>query len=105
MGAPAAPLAIARIRSAVPSVLADDVGAHAGTTVAWTLNGEHAQEFVVGVADDGTATEVDRASVSGQPTVGITTDTETFTLLGAGRRAAAAHRAVRRPRARRATAG
>ena len=39
------------------------------------------------MADDGTAAEVDADTFTGPATVSITTDAETFTLLGCGRRA------------------
>src|SRR4029079_2777842 len=59
MTAPAAPLAIGRIRGAIPSIVPEDVRAPAGTTLSWRLTGDHAQDFTVAVADDGTAAEVD----------------------------------------------
>jgi uncharacterized protein (TIGR03083 family) len=88
MRAPAAAYGVTRIRGALPSILAEDAAAPAGTTLRWTITDDRAQDVVVAVADDGTAAEVEADALVGPPTVSITTDAETFTLLGTGRRAA-----------------
>ena len=86
LAAAAAAYGVTRIRRALPSILAEDVAAPAGTTLRWTITGDLAQEVTVAVAEDGTAAEVDPAALVGPPTLSITTDAKTFTLLGCGRR-------------------
>ena len=83
---PGAQLAVRQIRSALPYVLGKQVGGPRGTSLRWEITGEQAQDVAVEIGADGRATEVAVASLSEGPTVALSCDTETFTLLGAGRR-------------------
>ncbi|HYN75566.1 MAG TPA: maleylpyruvate isomerase family mycothiol-dependent enzyme [Candidatus Limnocylindria bacterium] len=83
---PGAQLAVRQIRSALPYVLGKQVGGPPGTTLRWTITGEQAQEVVLQIDATGRSAEVAPDALTGDPTAAITCDTETFTLLGAGRR-------------------
>ncbi len=84
---PGAEIAVRQIRSALPYVIGKGRDCAPGTTVRWTITGEQAQDFVIEVNPEGRAAEVPSHAPTSNPTVSITCDTETFTLLGAGRRA------------------
>ena len=83
---PGAQLAVRQIRSALPYVLGKQVGGPPGTSLRWEITGEQAQDLAVEIGADGRATEVALDALSEGPTVALGCDTETFTMLGAGRR-------------------
>lgn len=66
----------------MPYVLGKRVAPPAGTSVVWTVTGEVPLEVGAVIGDDGRAA----SSVVQEPTAALTMSTETFTVLGAGRR-------------------
>lgn len=72
--------------AALPYVVAKVAGAPAGTTVVVDVTGPVSGVHAVGVEGDGRGSALD--DVPADPTVRLTLDTETFTILAAGRREA-----------------
>ena len=66
----------------MPYVLGKRVAPPVGTSVVWTVTGEVPLEVGAVIGDDGRAS----SSVVQDPTTALTMSTETFTVLGAGRR-------------------
>lgn len=83
MDAPAAQVTATTFSYALPIVLAKRVGAKAGTSARWVVDGPVPFDFLVAVGDDGRARFTDE---SGDVDVTLRMTTEEFTILGAGRR-------------------
>jgi len=79
---PVARVALERIVSSMPFVVGKKAGAPDGSTVVFDLTGPLARTVAIGV-DDGRAKLLDASPA--QPTVTLSTDTETFARLGCGR--------------------
>jgi uncharacterized protein (TIGR03083 family) len=73
-------------RMAMPFVVGKKVRPAPGTTVAWHVTGEIPFDLAVAVGDDGRAKPVE--TLEGEPQSMLTMSSETFTVLGAGRRPA-----------------
>lgn len=73
---------------AMPFVLGKRVKPPAGTVVHWNVTGPVPLDLAVRVGDDGRAQRLDNAPMSSEdtPVTTLTMDTETFTVLAAGRR-------------------
>jgi uncharacterized protein (TIGR03083 family) len=76
--------ALRHLSRALPFVVGKRVGAPVGTSVVVEVTGEQPAIFTVAVGDDGRAKPLDEAPAD--PTVRISMDFETFTLLLGGRR-------------------
>jgi uncharacterized protein (TIGR03083 family) len=74
-------------RMAMPFVVGRKVRPAPGTTVAWHVTGEIPFDLVVAVGADGRAKPV--KAIDGVPQAALTMSTESFTILGAGRRTVA----------------
>ncbi|MBA2740347.1 MAG: maleylpyruvate isomerase family mycothiol-dependent enzyme [Nocardioidaceae bacterium] len=85
MDSAAAEVTVATFASALPYVLGKKVAPPPGTVVGWAVEGPVPLEVVLRVGDDGRARVLDTAP--GAEATWLRMDTETFTLLAAGRRA------------------
>ena len=74
-------------KMAMPFVIGKKVRPTPGSTVGWHVTGEIAFDLVVAVGEDGRAQPVE--SIDGEPQALLTMASESFTVLGAGRRTAA----------------
>lgn len=74
-------------RMAMPFVIGKKVRPAAGSTVGWHVTGEIPFDLVVAVGEDGRAQPVE--TIDGEPQALLTMTSESFTVLGAGRRTAA----------------
>ncbi|MBC9227580.1 maleylpyruvate isomerase family mycothiol-dependent enzyme [Aeromicrobium sp. 636] len=71
----------ATFAAALPFILGRRAKAPVGSVVRWVVTGPVPVDATIGVGEDGRARPTDAA-----PTATLTMDTETFTVLGAGRR-------------------
>ncbi len=71
----------ATFSAALPFILGRKAKATAGSVVSWKVTGPVPVDATIGVSDDGRARPTDAS-----PTTTLTMDTETFTILAAGRR-------------------
>lgn len=74
-------------KMAMPFVIGKKVRPAAGSTVGWHVTGEIPFDLVVAVGEDGRAKAVE--TIDGEPQALLTMSSESFTVLGAGRRTAA----------------
>lgn len=84
LDSPGAHVTLNTFRMAMPFVVGKRVRPAPGTTVAWHITGEIPFELVVAVGADGRAKPV--KTIEGDPQASLAMSTESFTVLGAGRR-------------------